>query len=136
MSWHDNHVHGIGLRSGEYGMGVLTLDLDYILEWICPAGGGTVEFRLAPATLAFRDVSGLRMNIDFASATAATGPFSINGIRREPKPGLRSSQWIIEVNWPAGSISFDAAGFTQTLWGRSVLHSEQVLEPEQRVAAG
>ena len=36
MSWHDNHVHGIGLRSGEYGMGVLTLDLDYILEWIGP----------------------------------------------------------------------------------------------------
>jgi hypothetical protein len=136
MSWHDNHVHGLGFRSGEYAMGVLTLDLDYILEWLCPVAGGTVQFRIAPATLTFHAVTGLQVNIDYASATAATGPFSMSGIRREPRPELQICHWIIDVNWPAGSISFDATGFTQTLWGRSVVHPEQVLAPGQRVAAG
>jgi hypothetical protein len=83
MSWHDNHVHGLQIRSGDYGAGELDLDLDYIVEWLC-AEDGSCEFRLAPATLTFREVSELRIEVDYQAVTAGLVPFSIDGISREP----------------------------------------------------
>jgi hypothetical protein len=61
----------------------LELDLDYILEWITPAADSvSFRYRVAPARLRFRDVTNLAITIDYASASAAMGPFSIDGIER------------------------------------------------------
>jgi hypothetical protein len=135
MSWHDNHVHGLQVRAGQYGSGELSLDIDYIVEWLCSTEG-SCQFRIAPATLTFRDVTDLRVEIDYAAATAALTPFSIGQVRREriaqPGQSIRY-RWVIEVNWPHGSISFQAAGFTQALRERALVKSEQWLEPAERL---
>src|SRR5688572_3301573 len=92
MSWHDNAVHGLQIRSGPHGSGMLLLDIDYIVEWICPPDSPCL-FSLAPATLAFQEVYELKVDIDYAAATAATGPFSIMNIQRQPPPVAGSSLW-------------------------------------------
>jgi hypothetical protein len=80
MSWHDNHVHGLRIREGEVGSGELELDIDHILEWLCPTGT-TCSFRVAAATLTFLEVSDLRIDIDYATPGAGMTPFSISQSR-------------------------------------------------------
>jgi len=128
MSWHDNHVHGLRPMAGEHGLGELELDLDYILEWLAVAGDA-FRFRIAPARLRFRDVSDLRLAIDYVAASAAIGPFSIAGIERRTERRERSQAvcWRIVANFPPGEISFQASGFTQQLTGREVLVDRQWL---------
>ena len=50
LSWHDCHIWGIELRAGDPDDGDwtsdLVLDIDFIVEWICGAGGGG-QFRVA-----------------------------------------------------------------------------------------
>ena len=129
MNWHDNHVHGIGIREGQWGAGELSLDIDYILEWL-PAKDGTVAFRIAPARLTFSEVTDLRIDLDYASASAGLGPFSMDGISRA------GNAWTITVNWPPGSITFSAAGFVQTLTGSPVVSKAQCLTAKERTSSG
>ena len=131
MSWHDNHVHGLHIRTGQYGAGELTLDIDYIVEWMCPAQDA-VAFRLAPADLIFHDVTNLRIEIDYAVVTASMTPFSMAGISKSPTAHGTGHRWTIDVNWPRGSIGFEAAGFRQTLRAPAVVRSEQWLEAADR----
>jgi hypothetical protein len=131
LSWHDNHVHGLQVRPGPFGPGQLILDLDYITEWVCDPDG-SCRFRIAPATLTFREVSDLRVELDYHAVQAAITPFSISQITRESTSIPSHYQWRIEVNWPQGAISFVAAGFNQTLRGPLLLKAEQWLEPAER----
>lgn len=135
MSWHDNHVHGLRIRKGEYGCGELELDLDYILEWLRPTET-TFAFRLAPATLTFLDVFGLRIEIDYAAPGAGMTPFSISEITRERSPDGGMPQWKIELNWPQGAISFSAAGFKQTLRAAPIVSGCQSLGHQERASLG
>jgi hypothetical protein len=132
MSWHDNHVHGLRINEGAYGMGELILDLDYILEWLCDAEG--CKFRLIPATLRFFEVTNLRVSLDYATPAAALGPFSIDAIERrhEARERYVAQVWKILINWPQGEIEFDAQGFEQRAWGVAVLSESQCLRPEER----
>jgi len=128
LNWHDCHVHGIQIVEGEHGAGELWLDLDYILEWLCPTEeNGQVIFRIAPAMLKFRSVFDLRMRLNYKDSAAAITPFSIDGIERSPvdQPSHNSHyQWTIKVNWPTGSMTFESQGFTQQLTG-PVIHTDQ-----------
>ena len=133
MSWHDVHVYGLSVIPGPHGSGELILDLDFILEWIC--NGGVYQFRLAPATLTFHEVTDLTVSLDYASVSAAMGPFSLAGIEREQHvypSGYTASRWNLSVNWPSGRISFVAAGFTQILRREPTLAEQQSLEGQQR----
>lgn len=132
LSWHDNHVHGITINSAATVFGELILDLDFIVEWVC-APGGSCDFRIAPATLTFREVTDLKIAIDYASVSASVCPFSIAGIKRTPRDSGRSFDWAIEVNWPRGEISFQASGFRQTLRGPVRVSSEQRLAAADRL---
>jgi hypothetical protein len=134
MSWHDNHVHGVRLVSGSHGCGELLLDIDYIVEWI--RGSTGFQFRIVPATLRFREVTNLRVAIDYVGMSAAMGPFSIDGIYRtaEQRERYVARCWRIPVNFPGGEISFEASGFEQVAWGKAVVTPMQLLEPRQRQA--
>jgi hypothetical protein len=133
LCWHDVHVHGISIRAGMHGAGELVLDIDYIAEWLCRPDG-TARFRVAPATLTFHDVYDLVMDLDYAKAQAAIVPFSIDGIEREPHIQANVGfQWRIPVNWPTGSISFTASGFTQVLRSEPIEAHEMILDPSQRL---
>ena len=129
LSWHDNHVHAWRIEGGgDHGTGELILDLDYIVEWL-PTPGGAYRFRIAPATLTFHHVFGLKVEIDWSGAAMA--PFSIGGITRK-RLAHESWAWSIGVNWPRGIITFESIGFTQVLRAPAITKSEQCLEPRER----
>lgn len=133
MSWHDNHVHAVRIVEGDHGSGKLVLDLDYILEWIKNAEG-RFRFRILPVTLTFLEVTNLRVSIDYATPTAALGPFSIHVIERHSVPRERyvAQIWKILLNWPSGEMTFEAEGFEQRGAGIPLLSDGQVLRPEER----
>ena len=118
MSWHDNHVHALRIVAGEHGAGELVLDIDYIVEWL--RNGGAFQFRLVPAILRFTEVTDLRISLDYASPSAAMGPFSIHAIERytEQREHYIAQLWRIEVNWPGGEVTFEASGYEQSATGK------------------
>ena len=132
MSWHDNHVHALRIVEGEYGAGELTLDLDYIVEWICDAD--RYRFRIVPVCLRFLEVTDLRVVLDYSTPTAALGPFSIHAIERRSEVRERyvAQLWKIAINWPQGEIVFEAKGFEQRGIGTPVVSEHQCLRPEER----
>ena len=144
LSWHDCTVWRFELRAGDPDRGEwvaeLALDLDFIAEWICGAGGGA-QFRVVPAQLVFYGVTDLKIGIDWGDSgfRCALHEVSIDRIERErvadqqvylDRPYYR---WSIRLNWPqGGEITFGAAGFTQTLSGEGVLTDRQQLSLEER----
>lgn len=136
LSWHDCHVHGFRLRNvkKEYGSADLELDIDFLLEWLLQPDR-TYRFRIAPATLTFHDVFGLRVRLDYATPTAGMTPFSLAGVEREPvtyPTGFTSYRWRLPINWPSGEISFEGPGFTQVLRGEPRLNNSQCLAASER----
>jgi hypothetical protein len=134
LSWHDCHVYALRITEGEHGTGELELDIDLIVEWLCHKDQ-TCRFRVAPATLTFHQIFGLRVELDYASVRAGMTPFSLDGIEREPisySTGRTSFRWRLVVNWPSGSISFEGPGFTQILRAAPILIDTQALNPVQR----
>jgi len=133
MSWHDNHVHGIRFIGGENGEGELVLDIDHILEWLKAEDGG-FTFRIQPVTLVFHGVMFPRIAIDYAAATAAFGPFMIDGIERRMESRVRyeAQVWKLPISWPGGEVEFEARGFTQRAEGQSFVTTSQLLTPVQR----
>lgn len=136
LSWHDNHVHGlrIEIANEDHGTGTLILDLDHILEWLPPVDG-FFRFRVAPATLTFHEVFGLKVDLDWAAATAGMTPFSISQISREKveyQTGYTRWRWAIGVNWPEGIITFEGQGFRQELRGEPVIVADPCLPANQR----
>ena len=136
MTWHDNHVHGFHVIAGEHGAGQLVLDLDYILEWL-PGRGSGFAFRIARAELRFREVTSLRMSLDYAAPSAAFGPFSLSEIARrvEARPRYEATIWVLSLNWPVGEITFESAGFEQRLLTEPIVTDRQWLTENERVAA-
>lgn len=137
MSWHDNHVHGIQLLNGEYGAGEIHLDLDHILEWR-KSETGEIQFIIAPATLIFHEITDFRISIDYKTAGAAMGAFSIDGITRrsEDRERYTATIWTIPVNFPDGEIEFEAAGFSQSLRSAPITCGKQWLTSHERNPEG
>jgi len=144
LSWHDCHVWGFELRPPDPDnndwRSELALDIDYIVEWICRTDGGAT-FRVAPATLVFRDVSDLCIDCDFRSEgpPATIQPASVDDIERTPtsaRLGREAGErwnWKIALNWPqGGSMTFAASGFSMRLRREPVETPEQSLSPRVR----
>ena len=140
LCWHDCHIHGfrLGEVDEDCGSAEVEFDIDFIVEWLL-VGESAYRFRVAPATLTFHHVFGLRLELDYAEPTAGMTPFSIEGIYREPIPypdGTTSFDWRIPVNWPDGEITFRSPGFTQVLRSEPVVNDAQCLTASQRRGAG
>ena len=135
LSWHDNHVHALRIIEGPHGTGTLALDIDYILEWLPSEERKGYRFRICPAELRFLNVTDLRIRLDYATATAAVGPFSLAGIsrREEARQHYTAQIWTLAINWPGGEISFAASGFEQVATGGPVVAEQQWLAAQQRV---
>jgi hypothetical protein len=140
LSWHDCSVYGFRLEQRPehegHGTADLALDIDFIVEWLCH-DDRTFQFRVAPATLTFHDVFGLRIELDYASVSAGMTPFTVAAIEREEfshVTGHRSFRWRLPINWPSGVIAFEASGFTQVLRRAPILVDRQALLPHERRA--
>src|SRR5262245_6916041 len=121
LSWHDNSIYGLALRTENWKSDLL-LDIDYITEWLCGVDQ-RVRFLIAPATLTFHNVTDLRLDVDWGDShfqVALIEP-SIHAITRErvahqlihlDRPYY---EWTIQLNLPkpGGFIRFGATGFTQ-----------------------
>jgi hypothetical protein len=135
LSWHDVHVHGFRLEgfNAEEGSAELVLDIDYILRW--QESGEGFLFTVCQAVLRFHSVFGLKLELNYAAPSAGMCPFSVAGVEREllvAPNGHKSYRWRIPINWPQGSLEFEAPGFTQTLIGEPHFQSQQFLPPEKR----
>src|SRR5262249_44168300 len=108
------------------------LDLDYILEWMNEPDG--YKFKIVPAVLKFVGVSDLRLSLDYATPTAALGPFSIHSIHRhtESREHYVAALWRIAFNWPKGEITFEAKGYEQNATAAAVVSDSQCLRPAER----
>ena len=131
MSWHDAHVHGLKLENfrEDEGSCDLALDINYLLQWH-PSDDGAFRFTVCRAELRFHEISGLKLALDYAGPTAGMCPFMLQGIEREALQCLSggiSFHWQILINWPRGSLQFDAPEFTQTMIGEPVLQEGQWL---------
>jgi len=146
LSWHDNLVYGLRLDVGAPGIGNSRNDLVLDIDHIVATGAGTSDrpnFLVAPATLAFHNVTDLRIAIDFddSGLCLASNEIWIGDITRVPQP-IEDQQicldqvyyfWRIEIVSPGGNeITFGASGFTQTLRAEAVLQAEQRLSPVGR----
>ncbi len=140
LSWHDCSIHGFRLEQRddqrEFGTAEIEFDIDFIVEWLCH-DSAPFQFRVAPATLTFHDVFGLRVDLDYARVTAGMTPFTIAALEREEldaSGGHRSFRWRLPINWPNGVIEFDSSGFTQVLRAAPILVNRQALRPHERTS--
>ena len=131
MGWHDAHVHAFAFLPDTWEF---LLDLDYIVEWLGPAGGEShYSFWSAPATLVFDNVTELRIELEPFPG------FELNSIeRRDPQaPDGRedmpsSVHWLWVLDFFNGRITFRATGFTQYFRREPVLNTTQYLTLEER----
>lgn len=99
LDWHGVHVHGWRIVERGPGEADLALDIDWMLERpreagaregpgvasaAGPAWGAADGYLVAQAMLVFHEVAGLRFMLDYASCSAASGPFCIERVHREP----------------------------------------------------
>ncbi len=143
--WHDDLIYGFSLRLGDPAANdwnsEFVLDIDHIVEWVRGAEG--MQFRVAPATLVFRGVSDLRIDIDWGMRGCQVAPWlpSIGQIEREAVQEQKIYLdrpyflWRIVLNSPAGaSVSFGAVDFEMTLRREPLLVHEQRLPASLRDA--
>ena len=143
VSWHDNLVYALHIRAPDAEArdwrSELILDLDHIVEWIC-APNSKAQFRVAPATLVFHDVTDLAVRLDMSGTVPlALNEWSIAAIDSSPAPhpgqapALPYYRWRIALNVPSnGEIAFGASGYTQTLRAEPVLTDQQRLPAAKR----
>lgn len=100
MGWHDNNVYKIGLTED------LELDIDYIFQWNKPELEGLpFTFWVAPATLVFRQIKNLCIELD----TAFNNTFEIEDIKKTESDN--GTTWTIITK--QGDIEFISEGYTQ-----------------------
>jgi hypothetical protein len=134
LSWHDCRVYGFRLEERDHGTAEVQFDIDFIVEWL-GHDDGSFDFRVAPATLTFHDVFGLRFELDYATVGAGMTPFSLAGIEREEiqHHGRQISyRWRLPINWPEGMVMFESSGFTQVLRRAPLRVGRQSLRPAER----
>ena len=128
-SFHDNAVHAWHLthENPDEGTCTLTLDIDHIVEWIDVRG--RCEFNIVPGLLRFYGVFRLKMEIDYSVGPIGVTPFQIDRIEQNIKKGewADTTHWLIPINCPSGSISFEATGWSLILVGDSVHSLGQTL---------
>jgi hypothetical protein len=101
MGWHDATVYGLRLNND------LELDIDYILQWNQPdVEGFTFTFWVAPATLVFKNIKNLKLEVEI---NPDKSPIEISDIERTRKG--RTSHWIINTH--QGNFEFDSDGYVQ-----------------------
>ena len=146
--WHDNLIYGLHFQPADPDRGLwrsnLVLDIDHIVEWLCGTDG-RVRFRVAPASLVFRDVTNLKIDVDFTDRRhpQTVNALSIAQISKEPVEFTRGRgappdfDWSIRLNLPQdGQITFGSTGYTLTLRAQPLVLEEQSLPADDRPPLG
>ncbi len=112
MSWHDNFIESITFPVDDL---VLTLTINYIMEWIRTYDNEKYyKYKVGLAQLSFYSVLNLNINLSFNDTTC----LYIDEILRENSrlcPDQKTLNWDYRIITDQGDITFDSTGFTQTL---------------------
>ena len=128
MDWHDVQIHGMAALPDRFE---LRFDIDYILEWLCPATkGGSIQFRVAPATLVFEDSGAVKATFDSQQGIASID--EIIRLKRGGLPGAIVDTWDWTIRCHEGEIFFGASGFHMVLRAPAVVIDRQYLDTEAR----
>lgn len=115
MNWHDARIHSLGIvNDEEHYQNKLSLDIDYILEWIKNDKGGYF-FSVIPCILTFYDVHDL--TIDISTGRTTTLNLEIDYIEMNEYNSLDENDPFKTISWSIelqnGTISFEAISFEQ-----------------------
>jgi hypothetical protein len=131
MGWHDATIRAIAFLPETYE---LALDIDYIFEWIEPAGDDRYYgFMVAPATLVFENLNQATIDLDLfddvqlqdITRTASRVPNNAEFIDEQIE-----WHWVIESN--VGEIKFWSVGYKQFIRQNPRLTRTQKLSLEER----
>ncbi len=139
LSWHDCRLWGFQLLTGDPSeddwRAELALDIDFITAWKCGADKH-ITFEIAPASLVFRNVKALKIQLDWTERTIRWGQdVSIDALERtrvQDEGDKPYYSWRFRLHEPPGEIVFRAAGFTQTLLAAPVESTSCTLSLRQR----
>jgi hypothetical protein len=133
MSWHDARIYGLALRADNWEF---VLDLDYIVEWVSPAGNPSqVRFRVAPCTLVFENASEVSVHLDLGGSSTIEVDRIERSDPRELRAGIVDWAWTLRLHG-TGRLLLRATGFRQTTRREPILVTEQSLSLEQRGEVG
>jgi hypothetical protein len=110
INWHDCKIHGLAFDEVEFKF---YLDIDFIIEWIEPLSNEDgYKFKVAPATLVFRNVWNLVFDLDTNLA------LDIDSVSMQNPHYPKNKDYIheeYEYDWnivlQQGEISFNSIGF-------------------------
>ncbi|MCI0334185.1 MAG: hypothetical protein L0228_13285 [Planctomycetes bacterium] len=132
LSFHDNLLRGVLLRSDEAGISDLILDIDHITEWVAADGG--YAWLIAAADLIFHGVTGLKFSIDWHDEKyqVVSGGDWILDVSHEPVVPqlvyLDRPYWRWDFSFAMETqLSFGAYGFTLRHRQEPIRHNEQSL---------
>jgi hypothetical protein len=136
MGWHDATIYGIVFGPGEFE---LSLDIDYIFEWVHPAKGEQhFLFWVAPCTLVFQNVYDLQLSAE-PLWVPALSILSVDVVHRTDPRKLINAKYIgrdVEWQWTLechnGDLSFWSVGFRQYVRRMPVLTTQQALDLSER----
>jgi hypothetical protein len=124
MSWHDCAVHAIAVEPAPPHPGRLLVDLDYIVEWVCPTpSADTFIFWICPATLVFDEAWDLVGDINLRGFSFE---LSLETLDRTGPDEHDSFEWTLAG--PEFTLAMRATGFTQ------YLRRPPIRSPHQRLS--
>ena len=128
MGWHDSAVHALAIEPAPPYPGRLLVDLDYIVEWVCPTPPASAfSFWSCPATLVFDQAWDLAGDINLQGFSFE---LSLNALERCGPDEHDAFEWTLLGH--EFSLTLRAPGFTQYL-RRPPIHSpHQRLSVEER----
>ena len=131
MGWHDCKVYAISFFDG--ASFELALDIDYIFKWIKPNDNDTYfKFWVAPATLVFKNVHDLNINLDSID-------FKIDEIVRSNPIRPKNADYVgdvFEYDWTvetsSGVLTFKSIGYLQIIRQNPNLSDHQFVDIKER----
>jgi hypothetical protein len=133
MGWHDSVIYSMCFEKDEHAWtSDLILDIDYIFKWVQPdKDSESFTFWVAPCTLVFKEVFGLKINLDMGDYSIEGLEISdLNLVRKEKRGTVDRFHWVIELNH--GNIEFESDGLKQFVRQKPIHISGQQLTLKER----
>jgi hypothetical protein len=128
MSWHDCAVHALAVEPAPSAPGQLLVDLDYIVEWLCPTpSANSFSFLICPATLIFDEAWDLSGTINLQEFSFE---LSLNALERSGPDEHGAFEWTLLGH--EFTLTLGATGFTQYLRRRPIESPHQRLSIAER----
>lgn len=123
MGWHDSYLHAISFPSEDLE---LSLDIDYLFQWILDEKSSLYSFWVSPCTLTFASTLNLEVSLDFKNSTG----IYINDIcRTNPRVSANGNVtlWNFEIVTDKGVVKFESSGYRQIVKKQPIFSQSQVL---------